>query len=535
MKILLDTVVSLFLLALLFFTSCTQTTLTGGTSTSENGRIMGTVVNEKGETTQNIRIELLPASFNPSFKNTSVHIDSTDENGSFCFDSLPPGNYTIQSIDNSGTRGALTFNIISSRDTSILSTDTLRTFGTMLCSVSGSTDDSTQYAYIPGTTLAAKIRNGKALISNVPSGIIPSVRCISTTLQNSDYVLASNTIIQALDTLVIPDIRSLKYSQEIQLNTSVSGAGITETITDFAVLIRLTRDNFAFDEAQPDGRDLQFTKKDMTILHYEIERWDTQLQQAELWVNVDTIQGNSATQSIIMHWGSSATPVTSGNTDVFKASAGYTAVWHLSSNSIDASENGYNSSSCSAIDTQGLIAGCKKFKGTDSIVIPSLLDTQKTVTLSAWARLDSSAAGGDIISIGDAVLLRMDFRKDSLGTIGSIHLNDGIYYNNFMSRQFLAGSGWHLITFIVNNELKERILCIDGYVVYKFTDTSTSINYKGVGKNTIIGKHGNGKTEYGFIGCIDEVRVFSKALTVDYVKLCYISQKSDNSFVHFVK
>ncbi|MGE5670150.1 MAG: DUF2341 domain-containing protein, partial [Fibrobacterota bacterium] len=528
-------VITFYLLTLLLFSSCTQTNLTGGTSTSENGRIMGTIVNENGETTQNVRIELLPASYNPSFKIMPMHTDSTDENGTFCFDFLPPGNYTIHSIDRSGTRGALTFNIQSSHDTSILSADTLRTFGTMLCTFSGSADDSTHYAYIPGTTLSARIQNGKALIPHVPSGLIPSVRSISTALQNSDYVIASNTIIRAHDTTIVPDIRSFNYSQEIQLNTSTTGAGITETITGFAVLIRLTRDNFSFDQAQPDGRDLLFTKKDMTILRCEIERWDTQLQQAELWVNVDTIHGNNATQSIIMHWGAPAIPVSSRNTPVFDTSAGYTATWHLNSNVLDASGNGYNSASCSAIDTLGIIGGCKKFNGTDSIVIPSLLDTPKTVTLSAWARLDSSAAGSEIVSIGDAILLRMDFLKDSLGTIGSIHLNDGIYYHNFMSRQFLAGSGWHLITFSFDNELQQRTLFIDGSVVYRITDASTSLNYSGVGKNTIIGKHGNGKIEFGFNGCIDEVRVFKKALTPDYVRLCYMSQKSDNNFVHFVK
>jgi hypothetical protein len=534
MKLFIDIVISLFLLLLLFFTSCVQTTLTGGTSTSENGRIMGKVVNEDGETTQNVRIELLPASYNPSIKNPSMQIDITDESGSFCFDSLPPGKYTIYSIDSSGNRGALNFNIQSSHDTSILPADTLRIFGTMQCNVT-STVDSTLYVYIPGTTLASRIRNGKALIAHVPSGIIPSVRCISTSLDNSEYVMASNTVIRANDTSVIPDIRSLQYAQEIQLNTSASGAGITETITSFPVLIRLTRDNFPFDKAQVNGHDLQFTKKDLTILNYEIERWDNQLQQAELWVNIDTIHGNNATQSIFMHWGASGAQVLSRTTTVFDSSAGYTAVWHLNGSSIDASGNGYNSSICSAIDTVGIIGNCKKFNGTDSIVIPSLLDTQKTVSLSAWARLDSSTAGGDIISIGDAVLLRMDFLKDSLGTIGSIHLNDGIYYHNFMSRQFLAKSGWHMITLIVDNELKQRTLCIDGSVVYNLADASSSINYKGVGKNTIIGKHGNGKTEFGFIGCIDEVRVFNKTLTPDYVKLCYMNQNSDNSFVHFVK
>lgn len=535
MNIFVDIVISFYLLTLLFFSSCTQTNLTGGTSTSENGRIMGTVVTENGTKIPNVRIEILPASFNPSLITTSMHIDSTDESGSFCFDSLPPGNYTVNSIDNSGTRGALSFNIISSHDTSILSAETLRTFGTMLYSLSDSTDDTTQYAYVPGTTLAARIHNGKAMISNVPSGIIPSIRYINTAQQDSGYILASNAIVRALDTFVIPDIRSLKYSQKIQLNTSITGADIAETISDFAVLIRLTRDNFAFDEAQPDGRDIQFTKNDMTILPYEIERWDSQLQQAELWVNVDTIKGNNTTQSINMHWGAASAPATSHSRAVFNASAGYTAVWHLSGNSFDASENAFNSSSCNAVDTSGIIGGCKKFKGTDSIVIPSLLDTQKTLTLSAWARLDSSNAGSEIISIGDAILLRMDFRKDSLGTIGSIHVNDGIYYHNFMSKQFLVKTGWHMITLVFDDEQQMRTLYIDNILAYSLSNATIPINYANVGKNTIIGKHGNGKTEFGFVGCIDEVRVFRKAITPDYVRLCYMNQKSDNKLVHFVK
>jgi hypothetical protein len=38
-----------------------------------------------------------------------------------------------------------------------------------------------------------------------------------------------------------------------------------------------------------------------------------------------------------------------------------------------------------------------------------------------------------------------------------------------------------------------------------------------------------------FIGCIDEVRVTSTAQSPDWIKLCYMNQKSDDLLVLFQK
>ena len=61
------------------------------------------------------------------------------------------------------------------------------------------------------------------------------------------------------------------------------------------------------------------------------------------------------------------------------------------------------------------------------------------------------------------------------------------------------------------------------------------IYYAGLGADTYIGIHGNGKTNFNFIGQIDEVRVNNSSLTPDWVKLCFMNQKASGCFDTMVK
>ena len=157
------------------------------------------------------------------------------------------------------------------------------------------------------------------------------------------------------------------------------------------------------------------------------------------------------------------------------------------------------------------------------------------MTLSAWAQLDSTQAarGGEILSIGDAALIRMDYALSGMGTMGSVHLIGDSAFLNVPSGQFLKQTGWHLITFTVDQGNFMQALYIDGTNVSSGTAMNAMINYTGVGQNTYIGKHGNGKTSFNFSGRIDEVRAYRTAVSADYIKLCYMNQKADNALVFF--
>jgi hypothetical protein len=213
-------------------------------------------------------------------------------------------------------------------------------------------------------------------------------------------------------------------------------------------------------------------------------------------------------------------------------------VWHLNGNGKDASTRKNNAVVCTPTDANGIIGLGKKFNGTDSIKIASLLGEPQVVTMSAWAMLDTvfpGSKGAEIVSIGDGCLLRMDdTQEEYFGVVGSYHLTGETSFYHVYSGKHLRNTGWHHCAVVFDRINRTQSLYIDG-ILSSSTSGTDSISYTGVGLNTIIGIHGNGKTDYNFIGTIDEVRIKSTALEADRIKLEFMNQKSKDELVVFDK
>lgn len=510
----------------------------GGIGHEGEARITGQLILTDGTSASQTRVELFPQDYDPVKKTGNVTLEMTNAQGAFEFSRVAPGQYTVYAVHNKNRTKVLISGIEVLEDSTVeISTHVLQKSGAMKVFFPSSIQPKDGYVYIPGTKNFAYI-NSQAdfvVIDSVPPGIIPEV-AYSAEDEVIPQTLRYNVSVRSNDSAIVFN-STWKYCCQLVLNTTVSGAAVSSNVINFPVCIKLTSNNFAFDQARADGADVRFSKMDNTALPYEIEYWDTDKKLAAVWVNIDTVFGNNDSQSVMMYWGSNDATSESNSAAVFDTANGYTGVWHLNRQSTDASHNKNNGILCSASDTTGVIGLCKRFNGSDSVLIPGLLGSQGSITLSAWAQLDSTITGGgsDILSIGDAVLIRMDYEKDSLGTIGSIHVSEGTYFTNTSSNRFYKKSGWHLVTFIIDQSNLTRALYIDGQIVNLITNTNVAINYTGVGKNTYIGKHANGKANFGFIGRIDEVRVHQGAVSADYIKLSYMNQKEKDALVTFRK
>ncbi len=121
--------------------------------------------------------------------------------------------------------------------------------------------------------------------------------------------------------------------REITINTTNTdgGANVTDAVTDFPVLVRLTNANAAsgsdvLSGALANGADIRFSNANGTVaLPYEIERWSA--SAAEIWVRVPTISGNANT-TIRMYWGRSGATSQSNGSAVF-GNNGFIGVWHM--------------------------------------------------------------------------------------------------------------------------------------------------------------------------------------------------------------
>jgi biopolymer transport protein ExbB len=85
--------------------------------------------------------------------------------------------------------------------------------------------------------------------------------------------------------------------KKITIDASASGANITDAIGATPVLIRLHVGNFRFGSAKDDGSDLRFIAgDDKTPLKYHIEKFDSLLGEALVWVAVPNLRPGAKTE-----------------------------------------------------------------------------------------------------------------------------------------------------------------------------------------------------------------------------------------------
>jgi len=531
---------SAVLFAVILFGCSPPTDLTGTSSGVETKVARGLIVAENGNGSAGIEVTLVPSGYNPvSDKPLPQNLRTmTDTKGRYTFYDIDTGTYNVLSLKDSTGTTALQCAVHLAMDSVDILTDTLWEPGVINVGLPGNIDALHGYVYIPGSKTFSYLNGdtGSIVLAAVPAEAIASV-CYSATNGDVPKIIRHNVQVISGDTVTIaqPD---WAYSRGICLNTSASGANVAGNVYNFPVLIRLASDAFTFSQAKNNGADIRFTKHDFTPLPYEIERWDAAKGQAEIWVKVDTVFGNNAAQSIMMYWGNPNAADNSNGTAVFDTAEGFSGVWHLSETgeSIhDATDDAFNGKNSGSTAATGIIGDSRNFKNGNYIKISGLLKSPASVTLSAWVRYDTSSGGEDIVSIGDAVLIRVDDVMNGIGTTGSYHNNSIVSdsnYANVSSKQYLAKTGWHYLAFSINSATQTQAFYIDGVQCAVLYDVHP-IYYAGLGADTYIGVHGNGKKIFNFVGQVDEVRVNRISVTSDWIKLCFMNQKEIERLIIF--
>ena len=518
-----------------------QSSIAGTKSGSEttNGYVAGLLADNTSAPSPHTLVMLIPASYDP-VKDKPLpesQIDTTDSAGAYHFLVPDSGTYAVQAVQLTARTRILITGITVMGDTITIPTAQLRAPGTVKIILPSGLDSANGYFYIPGSTVFASLsgHGGSLTLDSVPAGYVPSFT-YATTTASAGTTMRCNIQVPSSGTVTILN-PAWKYTRQLFLNTSTSGANISGNVYGFPVLIRLTNSNFDFSTAKSDGSDIRFAKSNGTALPYEIERWDATAAHAEVWVKVDTVYAFDSTRSITMFWGNpDAAPASNGAT-VFDTAAGFKAVYHLN-NAKDATYDAYNGTNYGATDTEGMIGTAKEFHGRDSIVIPSRMGTPSSVTLSSWARLETPDSGGaEVVSISDAVLIRMDNVGNGPGLKGSFHYSSAFldfYYTSTDVK--LAKTGWHYLTYSFDSARSTQTLYLDG-AQFGVSNYTTPIYYSSTGKSTYIGTHGNDwgykSPDFDFTGALDEIRVCRVVRSPDWIKLCYMNQKAVDALIVF--
>jgi len=348
----------------------------------------------------------------------------------------------------------------------------------------------------------------------------------------------------------------------IVLNTSASGANVATDVHDFPVLIRLGANEADILAAANGGNSIRFSKADdATPLPYEIESWSA--SAAAIWVKVDTIKGNNATQTIRMHWGNTGAASESNGAAVFDTAAGFSGVWHLGDStggiSRDATVHATGAAWYNApVLAPGLIGRAVNFNqdgSGDPATAKYLMapynpandnfkaNSTDGITLSAWVKRTANSGG-----VEQGILGRYNWGTN--GRQAMIALNDGDQIRLFRSvngtnsggaetnfgEQFIVDGQWtHVVATVKNGA---QVLYVNGAQdVAQNTPTIGSLDsIWATSSHLSFGRmapdHGGNPVHQSFHGLIDEARYTRTARSAAWVKLEYENQKAANTLVN---
>jgi Concanavalin A-like lectin/glucanases superfamily/Domain of unknown function (DUF2341) len=546
---------SLALIATVTLCGCSRlpTQMAGG---SGSETVFGKARMPSGSPAAKAIIRLRPAGYLASatglpVKNAAQQVNAVaDDSGRFSVLAVDAGLYCLEINNNAGLATLLKLTIDGSSDSADLGVaileKTASVLGTALDAAGGK-------AQIFGLERLASIDSvsGAFSFSDLPAGIY-SFRLVPETTPSVFSI--SSIKLDAGDVQNVSLMRGWTSLKRIYFNTTATGANVAGNVMNFPVLVRLTHSSFDFSQAQAGGADLRFTKQDNMPFPYEIERWDSSAGLAEVWVKIDTIFGNDSTHFITMFWGASTpstgsgTLVTSASNSaaVFDTSAGFQGVWHLQEtgkiSAPDATGNHFDGvpSDTAPTSIPGPIGLAQQFNGTTNYI--SIAGTANSVlnfpengtySLSAWVKVNPFPNQSSVIVSKQLYQYSLQLRNDNFW---EFHIFDNTI--GFESTSSAASSGvWTHVEgvrsgtnqyFYVNGTLCASIAA-DTMQPGNTTYSRITANDVCIGRLPVI--NNPGQTWRYFTGAIEEVRISSVANNANWIKLCYMNQRSDDKLV----
>jgi biopolymer transport protein ExbB len=312
------------------------------------------------------------------------------------------------------------------------------------------------------------------------------------------------------------------------------------------VLLRLSAPAFDFSQALDSGQDIRFTKEDGTPLPYEIERWDRSSAQAAIWVLIDTVYGNSSTQTFVMQWGNASAASRSNAAAVFDTANGFAGVWHLGERGdgsqgeyIDATVDGNNGTSqgTSAPSAADGIAGLSQHLDNSYIEVSDnpTLEPPANMSLQAWVRLDSiSSVEGKDFFVAEQFDQHLQWNSYYLRVFSAFQTvqfvwrsTDTTVLDAIGSTKLTAGTWYHLGVVKVDTLISVFVNGIDETAYRSKANSAFYISSKrsfSIGSENNLGDPG---------GTIDELQVSRVARSAAWMKLAFENQRQPGTLVRF--
>lgn len=497
---------------------------------------------------QGTRVRLVPEDFDPvSDTLPAAARESTTTQGRFLFKEPQRGTYRVEAHHPWSGLRALIDTFAYDKGPLDLGKSDLHLPGYLHVLLPEKLWKAGGWVFIPGTTYKAEVGESRVTILPLPPMRIPAIAYAAAKAAPRQILARGVPVLSfAVTELIIPappvvNADSLPDVLEatFRINTTASGAGVPKDVAGFPLLIRLDSANFDFSRGRPTS--FAFFDDKGIELDWELDRWDGPGRRAELWVRVDTVKGNSSGQALRMRWGyGTAVGRASNGSNVFRASEGFSGVWHLDAagpllprnestgNGRDASVWGYDGDE----SVEGAIGQADKLDASDDRLDLGVFNLGPAATVSMWVRSGALTADPQRIlhkmsetsspsPSGAAYGIQME--ANSRTPRGGVWVGWYLYGAPFGPTQ----GGWDLLTFTWSNTTFSAYLngaFVQGNGGVIPTDAEANPQTTTVGP---LAAPGWAK----FAGAVDEIRFERTARSSEWVRLCFENQKAGQVLV----
>ncbi len=306
-----------------------------------------------------------------------------------------------------------------------------------------------------------------------------------------------------------------QYRRTIDVNTAAGG--VTTTLQERPVLVRLHSGNFDFTAARDDGADLRFVGPgDVEPLKFFIEAYDSLEEMAIVWVKPSTLLAGSNT--VYLYYGNPEAGPASDSAGVYDVAQ--TAVFHFSEmEGMPQDATAYKNNSGDFIGGQGLpslIGNGITLNGADRMIIPASPSLGgEEFSFSTWLRISESQENAPLlVREGRGVRLSVLINQGSV----QVGLEHGSTIYSFSSFPLTINT-WQYIALNLGGGKMQ--LYVDGKEA-----GSTEIPAAAVAAldgNLLVGS--GGKEESGrFYGELDELRLSNMVRSADWIIFSHASE-----------
>ena len=310
--------------------------------------------------------------------------------------------------------------------------------------------------------------------------------------------------------------------KKVTIDASPAGGAITDPIGTTPVLIRLA--DFNFGAAREDGSDIRIVAgDDKTTLPYRIEKYDSLLGEAFVWVNVPNLKPGAVT-TLWLYYGNAGDTAVPGDMSAKPVyDADTVLVYHFAEKPgqgpNDSSAAGNTAQNAGLVDDGAQIGPGLRMDGKTAVTIPASASLAWTdgaaMTWTAWVKPASLAPNAVLFS-------RRDGTKDFLvGTDNGSPFVE-VNGNRTSSGAPLAVNTWHYVAVVV--DAAKVTLYVDGASYGSLSGPLPAMNSAArLGGDAPDA----GTTNTAFIGSMDELEISKVARAPAFIKFASESQGGD--------